>query len=300
MSRVVPALNRRLQWLRHQPHRAADDAYARLILAARRGPSAALPVYWWHVDANFGDRLTPWLLPHYGINPMLTAAKDASAFGVGSLHDAIPAGFTGLVLGTGQLTPVTTPLPSATFLSVRGPLTRASMEAPSDTLLGDLGLLSSRVFRRRRRPRSATNEVVGLVPHFIHATASWVPRLAASAEKATVIDVRWSPARVVREMSSCTLIITSSLHGLIVADALGIPAVWGNPEPITIGADHKFLDHEGALDLTGRARKANLEHGLLPGLRKQAATPNVALVSERQDALEFALHSLRERLLLEQ
>jgi len=37
------------------------------------------------------------------------------------------------------------------------------------------------------------------------------------------ISPSWDPLEVVRQIGSCKRIVTSSLHGMIVADAFGIP-----------------------------------------------------------------------------
>lgn len=64
---------------------------------------------------------------------------------------------------------------------------------------------------------------------------------------AHVVDVRQSAPRAVAEISACETIVTSSLHGLITADALGIPAVWVGLDPAHEMGDFKFADYEAAV-----------------------------------------------------
>lgn len=42
----------------------------------------------------------------------------------------------------------------------------------------------------------------------------------------SLIDVRWPWRKVIDQITKCRRIISTSLHGLIVAEAYGIPAVW--------------------------------------------------------------------------
>ena len=125
--------------------------------------------------------------------------------------------------------------------------------APPGTPLGDLGLLAPRVFGT-----SARVPHIGLIPHLSHRGSEWVERLRAD-NRIEVIDVRRSPHTVCRQIGACMAIITSSLHGLIVADAYGVPAVWGLPTPILLGSDHKFRDHHTAIGLDPSDRFVDLE-----------------------------------------
>jgi pyruvyltransferase len=62
-----------------------------------------------------------------------------------------------------------------------------------------------------------------------------------------VIDVQQQPLEVFTKIDSCRYILSSSLHGLIVADSLGIPNAWLDA-PDLIGGRFKFDDYYSALD----------------------------------------------------
>jgi hypothetical protein len=53
---------------------------------------------------------------------------------------------------------------------------------------------------------------------------------------------------VVKAISECKLILSQSLHGLIVADALGIPNVWIEPSSKMIGGEFKFHDYFSTIE----------------------------------------------------
>jgi hypothetical protein len=58
-----------------------------------------------------------------------------------------------------------------------------------------------------------------------------------------VIDLCQTVEKVVADITSCDCIFSSSLHGLIVAHAYGIPAVWIRPGGPIMGDDVKFHDY---------------------------------------------------------
>src|SRR5690606_34394181 len=103
---------------------------------------------------------------------------------------------------------------------------------------GDPGLLL-----RASAPREARGPV--LVPHFRHqADGLWSRLQTYFGPGVQRIDVQRRPAVVARQISGATMVFTSSLHGLIVADANGVPAVWTLPKPWGEGGAFKFLDYE--------------------------------------------------------
>lgn len=206
-------------------------------------PFCAAPrAWWWHYDSNFGDLLTPYILPRYGIAPILKPTNSIDMIGIGSILAALPDGYEGIVWGTGS-TGNEEVLPSqARVLAVRGKLTWARLGEPDITALGDPGLLM-----RELVPSSRKRWRLGVVPHLTHRKSPVFEGLLAQ-DGVKFIDVSKGPRRVARDISSCSAIVSSSLHGVILADSYGIPASWSIPEPVVNGGDFKFLDHETAVN----------------------------------------------------
>ena len=73
---------------------------------------------------------------------------------------------------------------------------------------------------------------------------------------------RRAPAglRVVREIAAADAVVTTSLHGLVTADAFGIPATWTMLEPPLSGGAFKFHDYESVLT-PGSSRFAVFDPG---------------------------------------
>lgn len=113
--------------------------------------------------------------------------------------------------------------------AVRGPKTREFLLArgiPVPEVYGDPGLLMPKFFPADAlgpaRPRR-----FAVVPHFNE------PREKYAAWSEHLVFPEGKPAGFVARLLGAELVVSSSLHGLILAEAYGIPAVyldWGNGE----------------------------------------------------------------------
>lgn len=118
---------------------------------------------------------------------------------------------------------------SLKVFALRGLHTRKILESfelmrPDEKIAyGDPGLLFADLFDIRAKPKYD----VGIVPHKFDSDQGWNSKLEDAFNRvginAKVIDVTDNPLKVVSEIAKCEKIISSSLHGLIVADSLGIP-----------------------------------------------------------------------------
>lgn len=283
MIRYTDPLRRRLRALR------------KLSGAAMRAKmwtdGVVVPTYWWDGHPNFGDDLTPWLLPEYGVVPVHREPHDARLAAVGSVLEFIPADFDGAVWGSGLMYDAPHPLASARVLAVRGALTHERLGATGAPALGDPGLLVS---RRLRRPRPRWS--IGFVPHGHHRSHRGFLGLADPKAGHRIVDVHQSARAAVGEIAACEVVVTTSLHGLVTADAFGIPALWTVLEPALNGGDFKFRDYESAVS-PGRSRFVEFDesiplHDLVA--RAQAADPEI--VADVCRGLERSLAGLPEAL----
>jgi hypothetical protein len=259
---------------------------ARPVLSPSFYPVAPVtPAYWWDGHPNFGDALTPWLLRHHGRIAVHTAPGAARMAGVGSILEQLPPEFSGTVWGSGLLYGERVELPHATYAAVRGHLTRQVQGIREPVAVGDPGVLVARHVRRPRR-----RWTLGVVPHGMHDDH---PDVLAFAERypgdVRVIGTRAPVETVVRAIGRCDAVISSSLHGLVVADSFGIPAAWFELSPALWGGSFKFDDYESVVT-PGRTRRLALEPGL-PLSTVLAATDGVSadLVAATGDALVAAL-----------
>lgn len=212
-----------------------------------------MKVYWsrcGYRHGNFGDKLTPLLLRHYGIDCEWAPVEHAKLIGVGSVLEKAPADFEGIICSTGFMHETShRDFRDATVLGVRGRLTleRILCQNRDDVVLGDAGLLCDAFPTASRKSFK-----LGIIPHFADADVRVVGQLAALGDQVTVIDVCDETLEVIRRVSECEHILSSSLHGLILADSLGIPNQWielHRSGSRVEGAGFKFRDYYSIFNL---------------------------------------------------
>jgi pyruvyltransferase len=206
-----------------------------------------LVAYWYRGSRNFGDELNPVLMKHIaGMHP--THVRDTFGRYRGPVFTAVGSVLQGVrapnvvVWGSGFIAADSTFLiPPSSIRAVRGPLTRSLILAqglPCPEVFGDPALLYPRFFN----PAPGTQDgVLGIVPHYVDKVNGNVARLAA-VDGVRIIDVQRDPTAVVSEICACAAIASSSLHGVIIALAYGIPVVWVEFSDMVWGHRFKFHD----------------------------------------------------------
>lgn len=202
--------------------------------------------FWWTGKKNFGDLLTPELILAYGYTPIETPTQHADIIGVGSLIDMVPKNYTGIILGTGLISDKKTSLEHANFAAVRGELTKKNLGLSSSIATGDLGLLANKLIKNNPANKKYS---VGLIPHFVDKTHPWISKMKGLlGDSCCIINVQDKAKNVIEQVAQCDLIISSSLHGIIIADALYINNVWVELSDMVIGSGFKFWDYNSAVD----------------------------------------------------
>ena len=209
-------------------------------------------IEWENSTSNFGDWLTPYFLHKLtDVHIEWTRANDAEMFGCGSIIEHVPEDFKGILFTTGMMSEKSKrhDLSGAQILGLRGPLTAERvMVAGGHVQFGDLGSLLS-LFN----PNEPKQYELGVIPHYVHKDNDY-----PGYHK---IDVRSGIENVLREASKCERILSSSLHGIILSDALGIENQWEMSTEV-IGKGFKFRDYASSLGETiepGEWRLGNQE-----------------------------------------
>jgi pyruvyltransferase len=209
-----------------------------------------IPACW--CDAlNFGDLITPALLRYYGFNPYHVAVRNCRSKNIivstGSILGLVPQDFSGIVLGSGFICPeVAHVLPNAKILALRGELTKELAKVTDNIVLGDPGLLANKLVAADTQK----NYKLGIVPHGAEFANGLYRNKFDNRTDVKIIDPRRFLNDVLRDIAECENIASSSLHGLIVADALGIPNVWISfDDNLLEGKSFKFNDYYSALGI---------------------------------------------------
>lgn len=223
--------------------------YIKKITAITKGKiqKNGIRAYWWDFVPNAGDLINPALLSYYGLTAIHTWKAYADVLSCGSILQNLPNEFSGTIIGSGILNPsIPVNLNKATILALRGKMTRDHIDAPKEIPLGDPGLLAANLLSERQKKHYAA----GIVPHFADKENSKVLRLIERYPKTLhVIDIQQDPINVLKEIDQCEVIFSTSLHGLVFADALGIPCTWiVLDDPFLSSNAFKYLDYNSALD----------------------------------------------------
>jgi pyruvyltransferase len=236
-----------------------------------------LPGYWWRGRPNFGDLLAPLLAERFtDVRLVWAPAACARVVISGSILEQLPAGWTGIVAGAGKLHAASTlDLSQATVLGLRGPLTARGI--PGDYALGDPGLIADELVTDVEKVHN-----LGIVPHWSDAALEHRPEF--KRYNPLIIRPGAAPLTVIRQIGSCRKIVASSLHGLVLADAFGIPRRTELlRRPPHEGGDFKYRDHAAAVGLP-----------FVLGLTQEAPRH---IVQERQHALFDMMASAGRRLM---
>lgn len=126
--------------------------------------------------------------------------------------------------------------------AVRGPLTRkrlaeTGIQAPE--IYGDPALLFSKFYN----PAQIEKYDIGFIPHYSDARHPLVTSILAQSNNVRFIDVTNSVNTVIDQINQCKVILSSSLHGVIVAHTYGIRALHISFEESTMQKWFKFHDY---------------------------------------------------------
>lgn len=219
-------------------------------MADQRRRTDPVRLYWWRWKypdrLNFGDEISaPIIEALTGRRVEWTDAETCDLVAAGSVIQQITRTKRQqmpMFWGTGLINPPKenakpVELPA---LALRGELTRTRVRTPNGSpVLGDPGIFADLLLRRPVKKRWA----VGVLPHYHDASDPFVDQLLDLGSRVRRLNVAWTPEEMVHEIAACDVLLSSSLHGLIVADSLGVPNIhlkFGNR---LMGGEYKFRDY---------------------------------------------------------
>lgn len=249
---------------------------------------APLKLHWWAQKPNFGDALSQLVTAHASGREVVHAQPaKAEIYAVGSILQIArrvwgkkdrPA-HRPAIWGTGMLGPIQTAFTENVDIHmVRGPITASLLGLKTESY-GDPGLLTAEALG----DVPERHDKIGLVLHHGQLGHPAVKALiAAEPERIEYIDVQGTPEEVCPKIGACAHVISSSLHGLIVADSYGVANTWLDPlkQPRM-----KYYDYAAGI---GRSLPLPVKHddlaAVLPTLG-DAELPYAGGISEAKDRL---------------
>ncbi|MCY0966838.1 polysaccharide pyruvyl transferase family protein [Parathalassolituus penaei] len=198
---------------------------------------------WWAktpYPGNIGDILNPYIVERLTGIPPKFCQRGKGMLAIGSIikwaeEDCV-------VWGSGTSRSPEGINPNAVFHAVRGPLTRRVVMENGGfcpEVYGDPALLLPLFYQ----PKVDKIYDVGYIPHYQHkehpvsGDYKFIDILGVTDE-----DIH----RLIDEICSCKVIVSTSLHGIIIANAYGVPAQWAtisDAEKHVHGDGTKFKDY---------------------------------------------------------
>lgn len=202
--------------------------------------------YYWNKRFNFGDQLTSLLLKRFtGLESTWAEPHESELVMVGSIAEHLPKNYEGVIAGIGKLHKETqVSFPNATILGLRGRMTSA--RKMKSVVYGDPALLADELV-----PLPDKEYHLGLVPHWSDTELELNPIFQKF--NPIIIRVTDNPLNTISQIAKCHKIVSSSLHGIILADAFGIPRrIELAPSMISNsqleGGTFKWEDYHSAID----------------------------------------------------
>lgn len=217
-------------------------------------------IYPFYKGNNFGDTIGPYLYYKFrDTEPVYVDIRESSAddklsfLTAGSILEF--ATKNSIVWGSGIISRDAIFTQPRKIFAVRGKLTymRAKELGYSvPEVFGDPGLLLPRVFK----PKVDKKYTLGIVPHYVDYAE--IKNLYNQVPDILIINPLDDLENVVRKILSCRFIISSSLHGIILAHAYNIPVAWVTFSDKLRGDGTKFLDHYSSVGIQDNVSPRNL------------------------------------------
>lgn len=248
--------------------------------------SNKIRLFWWNeiklqgkTKENYGDLLGKYLVEKIS-NKKVVWCKP-NAFSIFNLFSPIYVTIGSIlthvnkncvVWGSGIISKKY-PIKKAAFLAVRGPQTRAHLlqqgyQVPE--VYGDPALLLPKYYN----PIIDKKYEVGIIPHY--SDFNKVKTFYKNEKDLLLINLMTNDIEATtNQILACKKIVSSSLHGVIVAHAYGIPAVWQKFSDDVFGDNIKYQDYFESVEIpsyTSDIIDLNLNKAALLGLFKDKQT----------------------------
>lgn len=204
---------------------------------------------------NWGDSINPIFSRFLSDRPIISVDIEALHLYPNNYSDVMYLGIGSIVhharkniviWGSGLQEPLTLKEKPMKICAVRGPMTRDALlkqglECPE--AYGDPALLLPRFYPM---PDKRKAYKLGIVSHIKDISSPFFDTYKKD-EDVKFISMRSHGLGLIDELSECEAIASTSLHGLVIADAYRIPALWIKASNNIPGHDFKFYDYHASI-----------------------------------------------------
>ncbi|HHX8266102.1 TPA: polysaccharide pyruvyl transferase family protein [Vibrio diabolicus] len=203
-----------------------------------------IALHWWNGRVNFGDVVNKFIVEQLSGKRAVWSSDKSNKehyLVIGSVLQS--SNDNAIVWGSGIISDRKTPLfkPKKVH-AVRGPKTREvlierGIECPE--VYGDPALVLPTLIQ----PNEVESRYkLGIIPHYNNKHDLFFEQNFPDDVK--VIDIETDDVQAfIDDIASCDLIVSSSLHGIIIADAYGVPAHHISFDDSVEGGEFKFFDY---------------------------------------------------------
>lgn len=226
----------------------------------RNSRQAPIKLWWWKYkngksgQENFGDIVTTDIIKSiFGYNVVFSEIYQCQMIGVGSIIYALDDyADTNIVnvWGSGYIDNKRHPIldNNFRFWCVRGQLSQKRINKENyskDSLaLGDPGILANLVYQYKKNNKS---NKIGFIPHHSNIRSRLTNKIKKDG-RFIVINPLDSPENIAKQIVSCKMVLSASLHGLIFSDSFKVPNFCVPIIKKSDGGDYKFKDYYSGVD----------------------------------------------------
>lgn len=214
-------------------------------------------LYWWRPKRNWinlGDEISPLIFSHVTGQEVFHSSPDTcDGIAIGSIFNPRKAATRKrqtplFVWGSGTLEPKSCDYNSLSVVmaALRGPLTAGQIAGCPDVPFGDPGLFVREIWPLGER----ASEKIGIIPHHSLLGREEIGKMADALGDTIIINFTdKNIEKTLQLFAKCKLIVSSSLHGLIIADSYGIPSLFWNE--LGVENEWKFRDYFKGVERPG-------------------------------------------------
>jgi pyruvyltransferase len=212
-------------------------------------------VFYWDYEQNWGDSINEFIFESilgekvYSANKVFNLRKQEIITGIGSVLNSKLTNYS--IWGSGFLSDKHTLIHSPNeVLAVRGKKTDKKIKelfGISSDQFGDPGLL----FKEFYKPKHSKKFQLGIIPHFKELDEKVVYEIQRKfGSDINIISPTLDVFQFADEVSKCENILSSSLHGLVLAESYGIPTSRISISKKLIGGNFKFEDYYSGVKIS--------------------------------------------------
>jgi len=212
-------------------------------------------VFYWDYEQNWGYSINEFIFESilgekvYSANKVFNLRKQEIITGIGSVLNSKLTNYS--IWGSGFLSDKHTLIHSPNeVLAVRGKKTDKKIKelfGISSDQFGDPGLL----FKEFYKPKHSKKFQLGIIPHFKELDEKVVYEIQRKfGSDINIISPTLDVFQFADEVSKCENILSSSLHGLVLAESYGIPTSRISISKKLIGGNFKFEDYYSGVKIS--------------------------------------------------